>query len=634
MPVVRVPHVRVPHGMSGRTLAVRAALVLLGFLGLATLAVGAFALWLTTADLKPILERQASNGLQRRVTIGALKVGWGDPLTIEFSDLRIANASWGSVPDMVRVGHLSALIDVHALFRGVLRYENLRIEDAAIVLERDQTGTGNWKFAGGGLGGFAIVPKNRSQFPTLIDFTLIRGLVTYRTSSGKILRIALDRVVARTSGEQMPVMLQVAGSYNDVAAKLDAMLHSSATLRDDGGPFGGKFTLSGDDATIAFDGTAMEPVDFDGVRGSLTLEAHTLNDLLKVLGVDTTADLPLTIAGALKRDGDDWSLSAASGKLAKSAFVGGVALHEGGRGKPDDISVDLAMKMFDIDGLVSAIGHGKRKQDVTTLPLQLDLTGVNLAAHLSSDQVTLEAMRFSAVHLDGRLVAGDATLGALTFALAGGTVSASGSLQQAKAGGHLALTAFLTKAEADALAQLVGSEGDEIRGRLDGGITLDMTGKTMSAALRTSRGAAIVMMNNGDVARGLLEQVSADLRTLFRAGEGRVPIACLLGVLTLKDGIGVVSPLRLDSQEATLVGAGSIDFAGKRLDLMLKSDHDTTGFFALDVPIVVSGPFKALGVAPLPGADEHRLDETKGTAAVGALPAALHKLVNGSACAR
>lgn len=88
--------VRAPQRMSRRKLAGRAALVLLGFLGLATLAVGAFALWLSNTDLKPILERQASNGLQRRVTIGAFKVGWGDPLAIDFSDLRIANASWGS----------------------------------------------------------------------------------------------------------------------------------------------------------------------------------------------------------------------------------------------------------------------------------------------------------------------------------------------------------------------------------------------------------------------------------------------------------------------------------------------------------------------------------------------------------
>jgi uncharacterized protein involved in outer membrane biogenesis len=376
-----------------------------------------------------------------------------------------------------------------------------------------------------------------------------------------------------------------------------------------------------------------EPVDFDGVRGPLTLEARALDDLLKLFGVDATAKLPLALVGDLKRDGDDWSLSKASGKLAESTLAGVLALHEGGRGEPDDITTDLAMKSLDLDGLMSGLGHGKKKQNVAALPLQLDLTGVNLAAQVSADQVRLATKRFSALRFDGRLAAGDVTLRALAFALAGGTVSASGSLQQTKAGGHLALTAFLTKAEAGALAQLVGSEGDEIRGGLDGGATLDMTGKTLGTALKTSRGAAIMTMTDGNVARDLLEQVSADLRTLFRAGEGRVPITCLLGVLTLRDGIGVLSPMRLDSQEATLVGAGSIDFAGKRLDLILKSDHDTTGFFALDVPIVVSGPFKALGVTPLPGADEHRLDEIKGNAAVEALPASLHKLARGSACA-
>ena len=272
--------------ISRKKLAVRAALVLLGFLGLATLAVGVFALWLTNADLKPIVERQASDGLQRRVTIGAFKVVWGDPLAIEFSDLRIANASWGSVPDMVRVGHLSALIDVRSLLRGVLRYENLRIEDATIVLERDQAGIGNWKFGGGGLGGgFAVVPKNRTQFPTLIDFALARGLVTYRTSSGKILRIAMDRVMARTDGEETPIALQIDGAYNDVAAKLDATFQSSARLRDASRPVGAKFTIAGKDTTLAFDGTMMEPVDFEGVRGPLTLEAHTLDDLLKLFGV-------------------------------------------------------------------------------------------------------------------------------------------------------------------------------------------------------------------------------------------------------------------------------------------------------------------------------------------------------------
>ena len=621
--------------MSAKKLAVRAALVLLGILGVAILAVGASAVWLANADLKPLLERKASNDLQRPVTIGTVTVAWGDPLAVEFTDIRIANASWGSVPDMARVGHLSALIDVRALFRGVLRYESLRVEQAEIVLERDPAGIGNWKFSGRGLGGgFAIVPKNRTQFPTLIDFALADGLVTYRTSSGQILRIALDHVAAHTTDEDTPIRLQADLAYNDVPAELDATVESSIVLRDASRPVGAKLTITGKDATIAFDGTMTEPVDFDGVRGPLQIEAQTLNELLKLFGADTTAGIPLTTAGDLKRDGDDWSLSAVSGQLAKTGFTGAFALHEGRRGEPDDVAADLDMKALDVDALMSQIGDGKQQEpSVMELPLKLDLAGVNLTAELTSDQVTVAAMRLPMMQLDGRLADGDVDLRTLSFALAGGTVNASGSLQQVEAGGHLALTAFLAKAEADALAQLLGSAGGEIRGGIDGGATLDMTGKTLGTALKTGRGAAFVTMNDGDVARDLIEQVSADLRNLFREGTGRVPIGCLLGVLTLEDGIGVLSPLRLESQEAVLVGAGSIDFAGRRLDLTLQSDEDTTGLFALDVPIAVTGPFRALRVSPLAG-NEQSLDESGGAAAVEALPTALQHLTRGSACSR
>lgn len=620
--------------ISRKKLAVRAAFVVAGFLGLAVLTVGGFAAWLYNADLKPLVERQASDALQRHVTFGTFTVGWGDPLAIEFSDLRIANTSWGSVPDMVSIGHLSARIDVRALLRGVLRYENLRVEDATVVLEREPAGVGNWKLPISGLGGgLAIVPKNRTQFPTLIDFVLAHGLVTYRTSSGKILRIAMNRVLSHTQGDDMPIVLQLDGAANDVAATLDGLMQSASVLRDAGTPYGAKLTVAAGDTKVAFDGTLTEPVDFDGVQGPLTLDAATLNGLLKLFGVDARADLSLAIAGQFKRDGDDWSLSKASGKLAKNAFGGALALHEGGRGAPDDISTDLVSKTLDIDAIVSQIGDGKSTQDVASTPLQMDLTGINLAAKLAADQVKVAAMRFAAVNVDGRLAGGDVSLRTLGFALAGGTINASGSLKQVKAAGHLALTAFLTGAEADALAKMLGAAGGEIRGRLDGGATLDVTGKTLGTALKTSRGAAILTMSDGNVARDLLEQISVDLRNLFRVGEGRVPINCLLGVMTLKNGIGVLSPLRLDSQEATLVGAGSIDFAGQRLDLKLQSDHDTTGFFALDVPISISGPFKRLAVTPLSDGDEHWLDKADGNGAVEALPAALHKLASGSTCA-
>jgi AsmA family protein len=622
--------------ISQKKLVLCGGLVFLGFLALVVMAVGGFAAWLYNADLKPLIERQASNGLQRRVTVGAFKIGWSDPLVIEFSDLRVANASWGSVPEMVSIGHLSARIDVRALLRGVLRYESLHIEDASVVLERNPAGLGNWKFAGGGLGGpLAVLPKDRTQFPTLVDFTLDRGLVTYRTSSGKIiLRIAMDRVLSQTASDETPITVRVDGAYNDVAATVDARMQSAAVLRSRGTPYGAKINIAGDGATTAtFDGTMMDPLDFDGVRGPLTLAAPTLDTLLTLFGVNGAADLPLDIAGDLKRERDDWSLSTVSGKLAKTAFAGSFALHENGRGKADDISADLDSKALNIDAIARRLGYGKSAGDVASAPLQMDMTGVNLAAKLSVDQVTLAATRFAAVQLEGRLAAGDISMRSLAFSLAGGTFNAAGSLNQIEQGGRLRLTAFLSAAEANALAKLLGAGGGEIRGRLDGGATLDITGKTLGAALKTGRGAAIATMNNGDVSRDLIEKASADLRNLFRNGEGRVPVNCLLVAATLKNGLGIVSPLRLDSQEATLIGSGTVDLVGKRLDLKLQSDHDTTGFFARDIPLAVSGPFTRLAVTPMSDSDGPRLDKAESKAAVDALPTALRKLASGSPCA-
>jgi uncharacterized protein involved in outer membrane biogenesis len=620
--------------MSRSKLAHCLAIACFGLLGIIAIGGGAFALWLTNADLKPIFEGEGSARLQRRVTVGALKIGWGDPLAIEITDLRIANTSWGSVPDMVRVGHVSALVDVRPLFRGVLSYRNLRVEDATVVLERDGNGTGNWKFGTGGRGGGpTVVPKTRTQFPVLIDAVLTRGLVTYRTSSGKVLRISLDRVVQHTGGEETPITLQGEGAYNDVPGTFEAQMQSSAVLWDANKPFGAKVTFSANDTTVNFDGTMKEPLDFEGAFGRLTLEARALNGLLKLFEADASANIPLAIAGLLKRDGNDWSLSEAKGNLAAGEFTGTLAMHEGSRGKPDNISVDWDFKTLDVDALMAKIDNGKGHRTFAGLPLQLALTGVNVEARVSADQSKLAARRFAAASLDARLADGAVTLRDFRLPLAGGEVRISGALLQTEAGGKLALTASLGKAEAAKLAQWIGATGGEIRGRLEGGAAIEMTGKTMGEALKASNGAMILTMNDGDVERALVEQASTDLRALFRTAEGRVPIGCLLGVLTLRDGAGGLL-LRLDSPEAKLVAAGNIDIASLHLDLTLKSDRDTTGIFALDAPMTIRGPLNSLQATPLTGNDRKGLAEADRSASVEALPASLRKLVRGSDCVR
>lgn len=603
-----------------------AALVLL------LLAAGGGALWLSRADLKPLVEREASEALGRRVTLGSFQVRWGDPLRVELSDLAIANASWGSKPDMARVGKLSALLDVGPLLRGVLYYKQLRLSDVTVVLERGPQGVGNWKFGGSaGPGGFGLVPKDRTQFPTLIDFAGERGLVTYRTRGGNILTIALDRVTVASPGEHAPVQLLADGAYNDVPARLDATTESYAVLRDDDVPFGTRFTLAGPDTDIAFDGTMQEPLDFEGVRGELRIEARTLDDLVAAMGGKGKAKLPLMIAGILTHDGDDWSLGAAKGSVQQSDFTGALALTEGKPKQPDDIAVDLRFGDLDADAIAAAFGGATGSGGVDALPLHpAGLRDMNATVNLAAETLAIAKRKLRSVTLDGRLANGNVALKDLSFAFGGGRLSAAGALEGADKSGRLTLHLRLAKAEIAALAGELGATGEEIRGRLDAVARLALSGATVGAALKQSDGAAVLLMRDGAVKQGVIEQLSADLRSLFRERRDYVPVSCLLGVITLKDGIGVISPLRLESDAAVAVGAGKIDLRRDRLDLTVKTERDSTSVFALDIPVRISGPLDKLSAVPLPGSDEAWLGQP--AALADALPPDLRKMADSNAC--
>lgn len=623
--------------------------VAIGLVLVVVISAAGFAAWLANADLKPIIESRASESLGRKVTLGRFEVTWGNPLGVEIRDLSIANASWGSDPEMIRLGSLSALLDVPSLLKGVLRYEKLRIADVKVVLERDPNGIGNWKYGGASGpssnsgGGLGLVPKNRTQFPTLIDFAGQNALITYRTRSGNILSIKLDQAAIASPDEYSPVSVQAAGAYNagtdqDVAVKLDATTEPYFILRDADTPYGTRFTILGKDTEIAFDGTMMEPLDFEGVRGQFSLTAKTLNDLMAAAGVQQKVDLPLLLVGDLARDGDHWSLSEAKGRLSRASFTGRLELLEGrpsgNKVAPDDIALALDFGTLDIDPLLAAFGAKKGDMKLEALSLRPPgLAAVNLSMVVSTEQLTIAGMKFPRFAIDGRVQNGDVTLRDLKFVLGGGTLAFDGALTGQGKTGDLRLNAHLIKAQAQEIARLLGG-GDQIRGRLNGAAMLRLQGATLGDGMKTSSGAMLITLAQGDIARSLVEQVSADLRSLFRKDEGRVKVGCLLAAMTVKDGVGTLSPLRLESDEAVVLGGGHVDFVKQRLDLVLKTERDSTSFFALDIPIEIKGPFDRLSAAPNGDADQALIKAAAQGATPANLPQGLREMAQQNACAQ
>jgi uncharacterized protein involved in outer membrane biogenesis len=592
---------------------------------------------LVTIDLRSLAEMYAPKALDRRVSVGAVRVGWGNPLAVELRELRLANAPWGSAPDMVRIESLSAEIDPWSLLGGSLRFQKLEIVKPSIILERNADGVGNWRFGGAesqSPSRFAVVPKNRGQFPTLIEFNLRDGAVSYRTSSGAILRGVMHELTVRSGGDDQAVVLALDGAYNDMPARMTAETESFATLRNRSVPFGTVFSVAMASSTVHFQGTMTEPLDFDGVQGSLKIDGRDLGAFLRIFDTEIIAALPVSVIGGLHRSGDDWRLSDAKGTLATNGFIGTLALMEAGRAKPDDLTLVLDFAELDVKQLLK----GDSPASAATLgALSLRLDGVratNLDASVKARQLDYGAIRVADVALHGVIRAGQINLSQVNFAIAGGTFDGSGVAQTAANGTHVTASVGFSGVDAGRISESLGAEAGQFSGKLDGGLILEMTGETVRHALEASRGRAAVAMTQGSVARALLERASADLRSLFRKDEGAARIGCLLGIIDLRNGVGTISPLRLQTQNTTLIGGGLVDFLGERLDVTIKSEATSTGFFALDVPFRVSGNFAALGVQPMIASSAAWLDAPARNNPAHELPQRLQPLAMRNPCLR
>jgi uncharacterized protein involved in outer membrane biogenesis len=554
-------------------------------------------------ELRPFAERRLTQMLDRQVTIGSLDVTWQNPLQVEIGDVHLANQSWGSTPDMGSIKSISALIDARALLAGHLRFLKLTIMQPVLVLERDPQGIGNWRFGASAnrkeekqSDNAAVEPTGRSDFPILLDFTLQDGKVSYRTYSGHILRVDLDQVTINTTGDDQPVDLKAGGAYNGGTLALVAKTHSFNELHDTAKPFGTTLTLSRQSAKLTFDGTMIDPLDVDGADGVLSAETARLSDILEIFHTKLSADPPAALQGRLTRQDDLWHLTEAAGKLADNTLTGHMTLREGRHGQGDDIDVATDFKSLDLGPLLagdgtqkSSGGSGNWQQQPLETP---DKTAPHLTARLTADDVVYKDVKLGAVDLNGHLAPGDITVAPSSLTYAGVPLKIAGTLTPAGDGGKLSAEATTAGIDAATLLKSLGSTSRDLSGKISAGVSLVLTGKTVQEGLKASKGGAVLSMTNGRISRDLLEKASTDLRNVFRKGEGTAQVVCLLGVMHLQNGIGQLSPLRLQTSQAVINGQGRIDFLHESLDITLQSDHKTTDFLALDIPLHLTGPWQ------------------------------------------
>jgi len=371
--------------------------VLVAFL---VIAVGAAAAMLALIDLNTYRAEignrvEAATG-RKLVIDGDLKA---DILSLTpsvvMNDVGLANASWGTRPEMIRIRRLDLAVELLPLLSGDIEVRRLVLFEPDVLLETGTDGVGNWVFDRAGED-TADEPQP-GRLPLVGEIVIEDAAITYRDGrTGQVLSGTMGDAVLRGTSANAPLTLAAEGSLDDEPVRIDAELDPLAALIE-GETYGAKLDV------------ALGASDFRG----------TVDVALRAVPPHITADL-------------------ASRRLDLDALTGGTG-PAGGPGsrlfddapipfallKVADITLDYSADELILAGQAVADASGKlrlRGGQLLIPDLVADLAGGRVDASLGVDANTDPAtMRFDATlkGADLATVTGAMAAGPLDLAVRG-----------------------------------------------------------------------------------------------------------------------------------------------------------------------------------------------------------------------
>jgi uncharacterized protein involved in outer membrane biogenesis len=581
---------------------------------------------LSRIDLATTTSAYLSDRIGRKLTIASAKLHLGNPVRIELHGVALANMAGGSEPNMISISRLTADVSPFSLIFGPQVVQHLLLEGGKVLLERGPGDRPNWKFSAAP----PVIGRKREArrvLPTLLDARFQDVEVDVRTSSGNILRTHLENVTVAAKAPDAPVTAKADGSYNGTAIHAEAKLPPFIRLHTNTATFPIQIELTSGTVTLGLDGNARDPLNFDGIDGRLVLSAPKLSEVLAFGGIAGKVESPLTLAGTFKHDDTLWHLSSGDGALDGRPLKADLQLQEGGRHSQDAVTVDAAFERLNLNKLLPP-NATQQSPGETSLLVDPD-PGVLLDLHAAAGHIayrTIEADRFD---LKAKLAPGMLSVEQLAADVGNGSAQSKITIANRDTKAIIDFDGALKGVDAAKLAKLMGWGKMPIGGPITSHVSGSMTGATMAEAREANRIFGVLTMDGGTIDRQLVSLASTDIRSLFgfKSGSGRLD--CLLIILNLQDGRGTIAPLRIKTAGGTITGGGSYDARRDFLDMTIGTQSATTSFFALDVPVRISGPVTNFSVTPAFGGSARM----NAVGNIGDLPPDMQAFANGNACA-
>ena len=617
--------------------------------------------------LKPTIDDKVSAAIGKPFTIdGDITAAWqrqpGESglrgllpwPTFTVRNIRMGNPSWAKQPQLLQLDALQGRISPLPLLLHHVYLPSVQLVGLHLDLERTSQGQANWQLA---------LPQNRQPSPwklTLGTIGLDKGQVALDDAqTHSKLQVVItplqraipyDQLVAQATSEARADVghdvgqvangakthpdlsshakhtayqfaWTVSGTYKDEpvngSGKTGAVLALESTTQ----PFPIEARVHIDTSKIALVGTLTDPMHLAALNMRVWFAGASMAKLYPILGITLPDTPPFATEGHLSAEvhlqGSRYSYRDFRGRVGESDLGGNLEVTTGGpRMKLTGDLHSQLLRFADLGALVGAGSETQKEQrgDTTAQPknkaLPVEQFHTNRLQTMDAD-VTFEAARIerpnslpiNALSTHIRLDNGVLKLDPLHAGVAGGTLDGNVQLDSTTQPMRTALDLRARHLQLKQMFPNVQSMQSSF-GEINGDISLNGSGSSVSGLLGNASGEVKMLMNNGAISKTLLEMAGLNvanvvIRKLF--GDQTVKINCAAADMTGDNGVFTSRLFVLDTSDATVNMSGTINFGNEHLDLDVVPHTKGLRVLSLRSPLYVKGTFKDPDVGVQPG---------------------------------
>lgn len=577
------------------------AAVLLGVAGSLLGVVGAAIATVALVGLDWVAE-QATTALGREVDLDQLTIDWSWPPRVTIDGLSIANAEWGSRPDMATIARLAFEVDLPALLRGRVILPSLAVRRPDVLLETRDDGFGNWQLPNDEDDGPAILP-------IVHHIEMERATIVYQDGRSDL---ELEATIAALTGrsDDAALVLSGEGVLEGKDYRLDLTAGALAALQQPEEPYPIDLDLALGGTEITASGTVRAPLALAGLDLSVAIGGPDLAELVLIDALPIPSTPNYALAGSLKRDDDSWRFEDFDGRLGGSDLRGSLAVDLSV--EPLMVEADVVADVLDVGELRAVFGVPPAEVIVEEaaaddgLIVPDEIFDVAILGRFDG-RVMLRVKRLivPGIPLDdfvAELTIDGAVLRVqpAEFGVAGGIVRTFLSFYGDKEPFGLDVLSHIRDVGLKPFFRDTEFV-QEMAGKINGKIELSGRGASAHTILASSDGAIDLVMSDGQISAIILELIGIDIAealTIYMGDDVPLPIRCLVTDLAIESGVVKPRNLLLDTRDTLITGTGQLDLGEEALELTLLPEPKDFTMLSLRSKVHVEGRLADLSVAP------------------------------------